>query len=204
MLWLWRKKWSVSRSINKVHACFCFEMTGPGSGMTRCMVSQWYGNGITMVSKWCHNGVTMLSQWCRRQANNLHQRIIHNIVPSVHWIWNQNFTRTFVPKHYCKDGKLSVEVLEGWRIQIVPWQLIPSLQYANATLRHPYHPLFLSLFHISPDCEHVVNALGFGLFGIQVFLVHLWIFSQAVINYLNIKCDLKAMPMHCKFNQITD
>ena len=49
MLWLWRKKWSVSRSINKVHACFCFEMTGPGSGMTRCMVSQWYGNGITMV-----------------------------------------------------------------------------------------------------------------------------------------------------------
>ena len=54
----------------------------------------------------------------------------------------------------------------------------------------------------------IVNMLSMhwvvGIFGIQIFLVHLWIFSQAVINYMNIKCDLKTMPMHCKFNQITD
>ena len=38
-------------------------MTGPGSGMTRCMVSQWYGNGITTMLSQCYrNGVTMASQ----------------------------------------------------------------------------------------------------------------------------------------------
>ena len=51
------------QSLNQQSSCmFLFrDDSCPGSGMTRCMVSQWYGNGITMLS----NCVTMASQCYR-------------------------------------------------------------------------------------------------------------------------------------------
>ena len=170
------------QSLNQQSSCmFLFrDDSCPGSGMPRSMVSQWYGNGITMLSKLCHNGVTMLSQWCRPQANNLHQRIINNIVPSVHWIWNQNFTRTFVPKHYCKDGKLSVEVLEGWRIQIVPWQLIQvynmQTQPFGIRITHSSFLFSTSAQIVNMMSMHWVEVLSF------IYQQSFWAHRQEVIN----------------------